>query len=93
MPILRMPASLRSYTDGHSVIPVHGQTVSEALQDLVRIYPSLLPHLYDKKGMVRPFVNLFVDDKNVRTLQGLDTPLNEEDYLLLIPSIAGGSQY
>jgi len=90
MPILQIPSPLRSYTNGLGEVVVKGHTVSEAMLDFVRIYPNLQPHLYDKNGTLRSYVNLFVNDANVKTLQGLDTPLREGDHLRLIPSIAGG---
>ena len=91
MPILRIPAPLRSYTSGLSEVIVQGCTVAEAMEDLVRQYPSLKPHLYNSQGSLRHFVNLFVGEENIKDLQGLDTPLEENDRLLLIPSIAGGN--
>jgi len=91
VPTLRIPTPLRSYTGGESEVPVQGQTVSEAMQYLISQHPSLKPHLYNGKGDLRPFVNLFLGEENVRDLQGLETPLGAEDRLLLIPSIAGGS--
>jgi adenylyltransferase/sulfurtransferase len=60
------------------------------MQALVAQYPALKPHLYNGDGQLRPFVNLFLNRKNIRDLQGLETPLAEEDELMLIPSIAGG---
>ncbi len=83
---------MRFYTGGFGEVAVQGGTVAEAMQDLVRQYPSLLPHLYDQHGTLRHFVNLFVGEDNIKDLQGLDTPLEEADRLLLIPSIAGGSE-
>jgi adenylyltransferase/sulfurtransferase len=91
MPTLRIPTPLRSYTGGLNQIAVQGGTVSEAMQDLVAQYPALKQHLYNGSGELRPFVNLFIGEENVKDLQGLQTPLDEEDRLLLIPSIAGGS--
>ena len=90
MPTLRIPTPLRSYTGGQSEIPVNGQTVGEAMGDLVNRYPTLRPHLYNGEGHLRPFVNLFVGEENVKDLQGMETRLTEGDRLLLIPSIAGG---
>lgn len=90
MPILRIPTPLRAYTSGQSEISVQGQTVGAALLDLLRQYPALQPHLYNGEGGLRPFVNLFVGENNVKDLQGIDTPLQDSDRLLLIPSIAGG---
>lgn len=92
MPTLRIPAPLRSYTNGQSEVIVNGQTVKQAMQDLLEKYPALKPHLYNSNGGLRPFVNLFLGENNIKDLQGLETPLKEEDRLLLIPSIAGGSE-
>jgi molybdopterin synthase sulfur carrier subunit len=90
MPILRIPAPLRSYTNGQAEIPVQGATVGEAMQNLVELWPTLRPHLYTSQGALRPFVNLFVGENNIKDLQGLDTPLQELDKVLLFPSITGG---
>jgi molybdopterin converting factor small subunit len=91
MPTLRIPSPLRNYTDGQSEIDVRGQTVAEAMSYLVKEYPALQPHLYNEQGGLRPFVNIFLGEENVKDLQGPDTPLRENDRLLLIPSIAGGA--
>ena len=90
MPTLRLPTFLRSYTGGLLEIAVKGGTVAESMQDLVKQHPSLRPHLYNEQGSLRPYVNLFVGQDNVKDLQGLDTPLSEDQCLRLIPSIAGG---
>lgn len=90
MPILRIPTPLRYYTDGQSEVTVRGDTVGAAMNELVALFPALRPHLFDGRAELRPFVNLFLNDQNVRDLQGLDTPLKEDDHLLIIPSIAGG---
>ena len=91
MPILRIPSPIRSYTGGLSEVTVQGLTVAEAMQDLVRQYPSLQPHLYNQQGVLRPFINLFIGEENIKDMKGLDTPLREDDRLLLLPSVAGGS--
>ncbi len=82
---------MRSYTGGLGEVTVQGCSVDEAMQDLVRQYPSLQPQLYNQHGHLRTFVNLFVGENNIKDLQGLETPLEETDRLLLVPSIAGGS--
>jgi molybdopterin converting factor small subunit len=87
---LRIPTPLRSYTGGQVEVTVRGGTVADAMNDLVTQYPTLRPHLFNGDAQLRPFVNLFLNDENVRELQGTDTPLKEGDRLLLIPSIAGG---
>ena len=90
MPVLRIPTPLRSYTAGQSEIPVAGDTVAEAMNDLMGQYPSLKPHLYNGTGALRPFVNLFVGENNIKDLQGVHTPIQDGEKIMLIPSIAGG---
>ena len=90
MPNLKIPTPLRTYTDGQSEIPVQGGTVGQALEDLTMRYPALRQHLFNGKDELRPFVNLFLNEEDIRHLQGVETPLEEGDRLLLIPSIAGG---
>ncbi len=90
MPILKIPTPLRSYTEGEIEVKVSGKNVSQAMQQLVAKYPALKPHLYNGDGHLRPFVNLFVGENNVKDLQGLETPLADEARVLLVPSIAGG---
>ena len=90
MPTLRIPTPLRPYTEGQSEVNIQGQTVSEVMDDLIVQYPALAPHLFNGEGSLRPFVNLFLGEDNVKDLQGMKTSLSESDRLLLIPSIAGG---
>jgi sulfur-carrier protein len=90
MPVIKMPSPFRSYTQGLLEVPVQGRTVAEAMFSLVEQFPSLRPHLYNSQGDLRPFVNLFLGDENIRDLQGVNTLLNERDVLRLIPSVAGG---
>jgi molybdopterin converting factor small subunit len=87
---LRIPTPLRPYVEGRAEILVEGETVAEGLESLAAQYPSLHPHLFDGKGELRAYVNLFVNDEDIRQLQGLETLLQEGDRLMLIPSIAGG---
>ena len=90
MPTLKIPTPLRAYTGGQTEVTVQGATVGEAMNDLIARHPSLKAHLFNGEGSLRPFVNLFLGENNVKDLQGLATPLQESDRLLLIPSIAGG---
>jgi molybdopterin converting factor small subunit len=87
---LRIPTPLRPYAQGQSEVAVQGATVGEALNDLVIQFPTLKKHLFTEADELRPFVNLFLGDEDVRHLQGVDTPLKEGDRLMIIPSIAGG---
>ncbi len=92
MPNIRIPTPLRAYTAGQSEVSVQGDTVGDALDDLVRQYPALRQHLFNGDSRLRPFVNLFLNEENVRELQGLNTPMNAGDRLMIIPSIAGGGR-
>jgi adenylyltransferase/sulfurtransferase len=90
MPVLRIPTPLRTYTDGKSDVTVGGSNISEALVDLTTQYPALKPHLFNDGGELRPFVNLYVGENNIKDLQGVNTAIKDGDKLILIPSIAGG---
>jgi len=90
MPVLKIPTPLRTYTDGQAEISVSGGNVGEAMGGLIAQYPALKPHLYNGDGNLRPFVNLFMGEDNIKDLQGLETPLPDDARLRLIPSIAGG---
>ena len=91
-PVIRIPTPLRPYVDGQTEISVEGGTVAEAVENMLTKYPAMRPHLTGDNGELRPFVNLFLGENNVQDLQGLATPLSDGDKLLLIPSIAGGSE-
>jgi adenylyltransferase/sulfurtransferase len=90
MTTLRIPTPLRPYTGGKSEVAVGGSNVGDALNDLTSQFPSIKPHLFNEGGELRPFVNLFIGESNIKDLQGVDTPIKDGDRLMLIPSIAGG---
>jgi len=90
MPAIRIPTPLRSYANGQSEVSVQGETVAAAMENLMSQFPSLRPNLTNVDGQLRPFVNLYLGENNIHDLQGLETPLQEGDKLVLIPSIAGG---
>jgi molybdopterin converting factor small subunit len=90
MPVLRIPTPLRPYTSGKSEVSVGGSNVAEALIDLTTQFPTIKPHLFNEGGELRPFVNLFLGENNIKDLQGVNTPITDGDKLVLIPSIAGG---
>ncbi len=91
MTILRIPTPLRPYTNGKNEVNVSGANVADALNDLTSQFPSIKPHLFNEGNELRPFVNLFIGEHNIKDLQGIDTPIKDGDRLMLIPSIAGGS--
>jgi molybdopterin converting factor small subunit len=87
---VRVPTPLRPYTEGQGQLNVEASTVGEALDELTAQFPSLRPHLYNDAGDLRPYVNLFVNDEDVRTLEGEQTAIQDSDTLMILPSIAGG---
>jgi len=89
---VRIPSPLKSITGGKNVIQGKGSTVGEVIQDIVSAYPQLRERLYDEKGDVRRFINIFLNDEDIRFLKNLDTPVAEGDSLFIIPAIAGGSE-
>ncbi|HMD88287.1 MAG TPA: ubiquitin-like small modifier protein 1 [Anaerolineaceae bacterium] len=91
MATLRIPATLRQFTDGQGEVIVQGGTVGEALCEVAERYPSLKTHLFTPDGQLRSFVNLFLNDEDIRHLDGVDTVMKEADRLIILPSIAGGS--
>ena len=86
---IRIPTPLRAFTAGQSTIEVAGATVGEALASLVEQHPDLRPHLFHDDEL-RSFVNIFIDDEDIRFLGGLETEIAAGDNLRIIPSIAGG---
>lgn len=90
MPSIKIPTPLRAYTENQSQVSVEGATVGAALNDLVTRFPELRQHLYEGDKL-RNFVNVFLDDEDVRFLDGEETELEEKDVLRIIPSIAGGA--
>jgi molybdopterin converting factor small subunit len=88
---VRVPTPLRGYVAGQTEVEVTSDSVAGALQELVERYPALRPHLFGEAGALRPYINLFVNDQDVRSLHGEQTPLTDGDRLMILPSIAGGA--
>jgi len=89
MASIKIPTPLRAYTENAANVQAAGSTVGEALASLVEQYPDLEPHLFNE-GELRSFVNIFLDDEDIRFLDGVDTEIEDSDNLRIIPSIAGG---
>jgi adenylyltransferase/sulfurtransferase len=88
---IHIPTPLRTYTNGLDSIPVTAGTVSEALQELVAAYPGLKGNLFSADGKLRSFVNVYLNDEDIRYLSEKEgTPTTPTDELTIIPSIAGG---
>ena len=88
---VRIPTPLRGHTDGASSVELPGTTVGEVLQELARRHEKLRGRLFDDKGGLNRFVNVFLNDEDIRFLQGLDSKVKDGDGVKLVPAIAGGS--
>jgi adenylyltransferase/sulfurtransferase len=87
---IMIPTPLRQYAAGQSAVEVPGSTVGEAVQALLGSHPELRKHLYNDQGKLRAFVNLYLNEDDIRYLQQEKTPVAAGDTLSIIPSIAGG---
>src|SRR5437870_5566120 len=85
-----MPTPLRPYTDKKDAVDANGATVGELLADLTRKHSGLKAHLYNDQGKLRSFVNIYVNDEDIRYLQHEKTPVASGDTVSIIPSVAGG---
>ena len=86
-----IPTALRQFTEGGSEVEGSGKTAGETIRALVAAYPDLKNHLFNDKDALRSFINVYVNEENIKQKQGLDTPVNDGDTVMLVPSIAGGS--
>jgi adenylyltransferase/sulfurtransferase len=85
-----IPTPLRQYAGKKDSISIEARTVAEALAGLTTQYGDLRRHLYTDDGKLRSFVNIYLNDEDIRYLQREQTPLKENDVLSIVPSIAGG---
>lgn len=88
---IHIPTPLRQYVGKQASIEVQGTTVAEAMNALVSQHPDLKKHLYTDDGKLRAFVNLYVNDEDIRYLQKEATALKDGDNISIVPSIAGGA--
>jgi molybdopterin converting factor small subunit len=89
---VRIPAPLRALTNNTRVVHAAGATLAEVVDDLERQFPGIRARIVDGDGSVHAFVNVFVDDEDIRFLQGLATPLTDQADVSIIPAMAGGSR-
>ena len=88
---IHIPTPLRQYVGKLSTVEVSGGTVGEAMTALVAQHPDLRKHLYNEDGKLRAFVNLYVNDEDIRYLQKEATAIKDGDSISIVPSIAGGA--
>jgi len=88
---VRVPGPLRRLTEGKSEVEVEGSTVSQALGNLDARFPGFRDRLYDGDGKLRQFINIYLNDSDIRFGQGLETPVGADDDLSIVPAVAGGT--
>ena len=86
-----IPTPLRQYAGRKDAVEIQATTIAEALSGLTSQYGDLRKHLYNEDGKLRSFVNVYVNDEDIRFLQKDQTPLSDTDIISIVPSIAGGS--
>ncbi|MDQ3823581.1 MAG: MoaD/ThiS family protein [Actinomycetota bacterium] len=90
MTVVRIPPTLRTRTGGAPRVEAEGDTVRDLLDDLTSRFPALRGQLWED-GDIAPFVNVYVGGEDVRTLEGLETPVDDDQTVILLPAMAGGS--
>ncbi len=88
---VRVPTVLRKHTGGQRLVHAEGQTVGAVIDSLVQQFPSLRDDIFNEEGQVRQFVNIYVNDEDIRYLDRLQTSVGDGDSLALLPAVAGGA--
>ena len=86
---VHIPTPLRQHTGGKDAVEANGKTVQDVLNDLGRQYAAITDRLFDG-GQVRRFVNVYLNDEDIRYLDNLETPVKDGDQVSIIPAVAGG---
>jgi sulfur-carrier protein len=86
-----IPTPLRPYTENRDSVEVEGNTIGELLNALTQKYPQLKRHLFSEDGNLRSFVNIYVNDEDIRYLDGGNTSVKDGDVVSIVPAIAGGN--
>ena len=92
MPVtIEIPTAFRRFTDGAPKVDCSASTVAEALDALTKRFPALSRHVRDDSGQIRQFLNIYLNEEDIRFLGGESCAVREGDRVLLVPSIAGGA--
>jgi molybdopterin synthase sulfur carrier subunit len=92
MATVLMPTPLRRLTGGQAKVEIEGQDVGTLIQAIDAQYPGVADKLLDDDGNIKRFINVFVNDHEVRSLQGLHTPIRSSDKVSIVPAMAGGQE-
>ena len=90
MATVRIPTPLRAFTGGKEEVAIEGDTVSAIIANLGAAHPDLKARICDAEGGVRRFINLFLNDEDIRAKDGIDTTVAADDTIAIVPAIAGG---
>ncbi len=88
---IKLPTAFHALTGGQKQVAVEGDNIREVLVGLERSFPGVLERLMDHEGAVKRYVNVYRNDSDIRGLDGLETKLENEDVLWIVPAVAGGS--
>lgn len=90
MATVRIPSPLRRYTNGQSKVESNGANILELIENLEAQHPGVKTRLCDENGQIKRYVNVFVNGEEIRTLQGVETPITDKDEVSIVPAMAGG---
>jgi molybdopterin synthase sulfur carrier subunit len=90
MATIKIPPVLRASVGGEREVCASGQSVGELLRDLASSHPATASQLFSSDGELNRYVNVYLNDEDVRVLDGLDTPVSDGDTLVILPAMAGG---
>ena len=91
MPLIKVPPVLRASTGGEKEVSADGSNVGEVLHALAEAHPETKGQLFGEDGTLNRYVNVYLNDEDVRVLDGLETPVSADDTLVILPAMAGGS--
>ncbi len=91
MSTVKIPPVLRNYTGGARELAAEGGDVDEVLRELARAHPATESQIFSEDGELNRFVNIYVNDEDVRVLDGLETAVGEDDTVVILPAMAGGA--
>jgi molybdopterin synthase sulfur carrier subunit len=91
MAIIRVPPVLRAAAGNNKTVEAHGTTLQDALDDFFARYPAVRQQIIGEDGTISRFVNVYIDDQDVRHLQGLQTSVSDNSTIILLPAMAGGA--
>ncbi|MBI2488084.1 MAG: MoaD family protein [Deltaproteobacteria bacterium] len=90
MPSVRIPTPLRRLTGEKDEVRVNAKNIEDLIQELEKQFPGIKERLCDETGNVRRFINLYVNNEDIRFLKGIETEINDSDVVSIVPAIAGG---